>query len=733
MKKIHGLIRAFLCGGIGAAVYVLVLQQGPATSYIDPMIGADRTGNVVVGPCVPFGMARPGPDVAATGHNSGWGPLDEPLAGFSQTHVSGTGGSPRYGNVLLMPFTEGADSLRHHALRKSERAELGLYHAALDNGTSVTITSSAKAVLYSFTYVRNGLRGLEIDASWCRTGRKSSAQRVTSCEVRQLSPVSFAGHTAVEGGWGGGHPYRVYFHIETDHPAESVIELPGQTNILFDGKLSTVKARVGISYQSEEQARRNLESGIPGWELKDTRDAAVAAWKDIADRVRLPRYCPEKYKRMFYTALYHTMLMPSDCAGEWYPDSPEAPYYNDFYTLWDTYRTSMPLITLLSPERTADIIGGLLNIYRHDGYMPDGRSGNGNGATQGSSNAEIVIADAFVKGVSGIDCELALEAMIKDAEVAPADPRYEGRGGIEEYKGLGYVPWEVDRAGSRTVDHSFCDYAIHTVAKGLGHDDMAEKYLERSHNWQNLWRDFEEDGIRGFIMPRAADGSWIDSAMVSIKGRDTLIAITPSTSFQRWGGFFYEANTYETSLCVPHDMERLIALNGGRDGLKARLDSVFAKGCLDTGNEPSFLTPSLYHWCGRPDISSDICRKMVLRGYDDTPGGLPGNDDSGAMSSWMAWHMTGLYPVAGFDFYLIHSPLLRSVRFKVGNGKRFRITARGLSDSRTHIGSATLDGKPYPYSTISHEDIVRGGHLVLHMTSEPSDWGQEMFPPKDRD
>lgn len=727
MNRLKGLIRIMLSACMGAAVYTLILQAGPPTSYVDPMIGSAGTGNVTVGPCMPFGMVRPGPDVAARGHNSGWGPMTEPLAGFSQTHVSGTGGSPRYGNVLLMPFTEGADSLSHHAMRKSERAELGLYHTALDNGTSVTVTASAKAVLYSFSYVKNGLRGLEIDASWCRTGKKSSAQRVTSCELRQTSPTSFAGYTAVEGGWGGGRPYKVFFHIETDRPAQSVTEFPGQMNILFSDNINSAKARVGISFLSEEQARLNMETELPDWDLRRTRDALVNAWKDILDRVRLPRYCPDRYKRMFYTAMYHTMIMPSDCTGEWFPDNTDEPYYNDFYTLWDTYRTSMPMITLLTPERTAGIIGGLLNVYSHDGYMPDGRSGNCNGATQGSSNAEIVISDAFVKGVRGIDYELALEAMIKDAEVAPADPRYEGRGGIEEYKDLGYVPWEVDRAGSRTVDHSFCDYGIYSVAEGLGHHELAQKYLERSHNWQNLWRDIEEDGVRGFIMPRAADGRWLDSATVRIKGVDTLIAIRPCTSFQRWGGFFYEANTYETSLCVPHDMDRLIEMNGGRDGFKARLDSLFSKGCLDAGNEPSFLTSSMYHWCGRPDITSDICRKMVLRGYDDTPEGLPGNDDSGAMSSWMAWHMSGLYPVAGFDFYLIHSPLLRSVSFKTGDGKRFRITARGFSDSRPYIGSATLNGKPYPYSAIRHEDIVRGGHLVLNMVSEPADWGREML------
>ena len=723
-------LRTFLvigaCAAVGACFNSLVLSQRPSVEYVDPMIGSAGTGGVVVGPCMPFGMVRPGPDVAAPGHNSGWGPMDEPLAGFSQTHLSGTGGSPRYGNILLMPFTEDASETEHHALRLSEKAELGLYTASLDNGTDVAITASSRSAYYIFSYPAGGsVHGLGIDASWCRTGRSSSSQRVTACEVRQLSPKSFAGFSAVEGGWGGGRPYKVYFHLETDTPAREVIESPGQLNLLFDSR--KVSVRIGISYRSEEQARANMESELPDWKFADAQKALVASWAQILGKAKLRRGCSEKYKRMFYTALYHAMLMPSDCTGEWFTDSSE-PYYNDFYTLWDIYRTSLPMITLLTPERTAAIVRGLVNVYDHDGYMPDGRSGHTNGATQGSSNAEIVIADAFVKGVGGIDYEKALEAMIKDAEVAPENPRYEGRGGLEEYRTLGYVPWGISRAGSRTVDHSLCDYAVSVVAGGLGHGDLAAKYRERSHNWENLWRDIEEDGLRGFIMPRYADGTWVDTATIRMKGIDTLIAIRPNTSFKRWGGFFYEANSYETSLCMPHDMDRLIALNGGSEGFKARLDSTFSKWTIDAGNEPSFLTSSLYHWCGRPDLTSDICRRMVLDDYDDTPEGLPGNDDSGAMSSWMAWHMVGLYPVAGFDFYLIHSPLVSGVTFKVEGGRKFRIRTRGLSEDNQYIVSATLDGKPYPYSTIRHEDILRGGTLVLHMGSKPGDWGRELKP-----
>jgi len=713
--------------------------------YVDPIIGAGGSGGVVVGPCMPFGMVKPGPDVSGAWVNSGWKPMPKEIDGFTQTHVSGTGGSPRYGNVLVMPFLEGFKDESHAALRKDETMELGYYASTLDSGIKVELTAADRAVLYHFSYPSGGTPGLEIDADYCRFGGKKG-QRVLDSSIEMVSPTELRGHSTVKGGWGAGwKPYTIYFYAMLDTPAEAGVRpdkagprvddqkaVSQQLNLSFAPGTSRVELKVGISFISTEIARRNILEGLAERDFEATRRNLEQSWESLLSRARIAPGSPLKLKRMFYTALYHTMLMPSCRNGEWFPDSTE-PYYDDYFTIWDTYRTSFPLITVLAPERQAEIVRSLLNIYVHDGYMPDGRSGNANGSTQGSSNADIVLADAFVKDLPGIDWRLALEAMIKDAEVSPDSESREGRNGLQYYNSIGYLPWGVSRAGSRTVDHAFCDYAIYTVADGLGEKELADKYLQRSRNWENLWRDVtDENGLRGFITARDSSGRWLDEGVVDRSGKglpDTTLVLRPETSFNHWMNYFYESNSYEASFAMPHDIARAMELSGGRDEFLRKLQTCVEKACFDGGNEPAFLHTSLFHWTGRPDLTSDVCNSKIINEYNDGPRGIPGNDDSGAMSSWMAWHMTGLYPVAGFDFYLVHSPLVSSTTFTLEGGKQFTIKAKRLSDKRRYVRSARLNGRRYPWSTIRHRDIMEGGTLVLRMGRRPGKWGAEMFRP----
>lgn len=441
---------------------------------------------------------------------------------------------------------------------------------------------------------------------------------------------------------------------------------------------------------------------------------------------------------MFYTALYHTMLMPVDRSGENPLWADNEPYYDDFYAIWDTYRTSSPLITLIDPQREADIVRSLINIYKREGYMPDARSGNCNGRTQGGSNAEIVIADAFVKGLEGIDYELGLQAMLKDATTDPGDRHEaEGRGGLDEYLRLGYIPHGIPRAGNRTVEYAYCDYAIALVAKGLGKEKIYRHYLKQSGNWKNLWRaDYEHAGAKGFILPRDEQGNWLNEIPFGKSEiQKPTFTYTPVT-FEGpwytpwWDMFFYEASSWEYSLSIPHDVPGLIEACGGAEAFEARLDTFFDQGFFNVNNEPSFLSPCLYHWIGKPHRSGDRIHEIIGKNYSDSPAGLPGNDDSGAMSSWLAFHMTGLYPNAGQDYYLIHTPLLEAVTFRLSNGKSFRISAQGFSEKNRYIQSATLNGKEYPFSAIRHQDLLAGGELLLKMGKKPGRWGKRLLPEK---
>ena len=631
-----------------------------------------------------------------------------------------------------MPFSEGMYHMDHPDYRVHETLGLGYYSTVLSStGIRVEITAAERAALYRITYPEEGGRGLEVDAGFVLKNKRGGGQENLDGAVTVVSAHEINGYTTSRGGWGGGDPYTVYFSILTDTPIAHNKPMFRQVNLGFEPGAPEVYLKVGISFISTEQARRNAESYLPDWSFDGVRERLIAQWEPLLERVQIDPRSSLQQKRMFYTALYHAMLMPSDRTGEWEKSQPDEPYYDDYFTLWDTYRCGLPLITLIDEKREADIVQSLINIYRYDGFMPDGRSGNCNGSTQGSSNADIVITDAYLKGVEGIDYETGLEAMIKDATVSSERERKEGRVGLQWYNTIGYIPWWVSHAGSRTVDHCFCDFAISVLADRLGHKDLAEKYREQSHNWRNLFRkDVEDDGVRGFILPKDDQGNWLDQFDADLNGDgrpDTTFVFRPDQSFHgHWNNFYYEANAYETSLCVPHDIDLLIEECGGVDAFKRRLDQLFGKGYCDMGNEPSFLTSCLYHWIGRPDLTSDLISKLLQENFNDSPQGIPGNDDSGAMSSWLVFHMSGLYPFAGTDLYLIHSPQVRRTVYTVKDGNRFTIEAKGLSPERKCIRSAKLNGKEYPYSTIRHKDIVRGGRLVLEMAETPGEWGREM-------
>lgn len=726
----------------------------PLSQYVDPRIGSEGLGRVFIGPSCPYGMVKPSPDCTPS-PNSGWLPMPERVDGFAQVHVSGTGGGPKYGNVLVTPFGNGMDRVNHYDYREYETIRLGYYDTQFkQNGIRTEITTANRASFYRFTYPEDSLKSLAVDAGFFLGENPvpdaREAQQFVGSEIQVLSDHEVAGYTRIRGGWNNGKAYTVYFYAETDRPfvqsltwkgnriteAQSQYDSAEKTGALlrFAKNDKVVQLKVGISFLSMQKAKINAHSEIPRWSFEKVHQDLLGQWEQLLQKIEINPSTPLAKKRMFYTGLYHTMLMPVDRTGENPLWSDPEPYYDDFYAIWDTYRSSSPLITLIDPKREADIVRSLVNIYKRDGYMPDARSGNSNGRTQGGSNAEIVIADAFVKGLKGIDYELALEAMLKDATVPPGgNEEAEGRGGLIPYLELGYIPHGVDRAGNRTVEYSYCDYAIALVAKGLGKEDLYQRYLKQSENWKNLWRgDYEHEGAKGFIMPRDKEGNWLDSVPFGHSTRmQPKFKYTPVT-FEGpwytpwWSMFFYEASSWEYSLSIPHDVPGLIEKCGGAADFEKRLDIFFDKGFFNVNNEPSFLTPCLYHWLGKPWRSSDRIREIIAKNYNDGPVGLPGNDDSGAMSSWLAFHMIGLYPNAGQDYYLIHTPLLTSTTFHLEGGKEFKVVAEGLSDKNCYIQGVTLNGKDYPYSVLRHKDIMAGGELVLKMGKKPGSWGKEL-------
>ena len=685
--------------------------RGQVWQYVDPRIGSEGVGRTFPGPSMPFGMCKPGPDCTIK-PNAGWAPMPEVVTGFSQTHVSGTGGGQKYGNILIQPFLGNQPS---EQLRMSEDFSLGYYATTFENGIRTEITTSERCAFYRIHFPSNG--SLFIDATHYLGKNpipdQREQQQFVGAEVEVVSDYEVRGFSRIRGGWNNGDAYTVYFCLMSDKPFSSA-EDKGNATLRFSDTLLNIK--VGISYVSTQQAKRNISSCDFDTQLNLLRDS----WDKLLSRFDVKG--TEVQKRMFYTALYHTMIMPVDKSGE-NPKWRETPYYDDYYAIWDTYRSSSPLITLLDPKREADIVNSLLNIYKREGYMPDARSGDCNGRTQGGSNAEVMIADAFVKGLEGIDYEYALEAMLKDAEADPgADHEKHGRGGLREYTTLGYLPYGIDRAGTRTIEYAYNDYCIAEVAKGLGRQDVYAHYLKQSGNWRNLWRsDYEWDDVKGYIMPRDAQGRWLDSVPWGhSKVFHPTIPYTPVTKVAPWylpwwSTFFYEALSAEYSLSIPHDVPGLIEACGGAETFRKRLDLFFDRKRYNVGNEPSFLTPCLYHWIGRPDLTSDRVRQIITENYNDTPDGLPGNDDSGSMSSWLAFHMLGLYPNAGQSYYLLHAPLLPAWTLQLDNGKTLHGTLKGKG---THFEKVTFNGKVLEDARIEHAELMQGGELVFYVSAQ---------------
>lgn len=731
--------------------------QKSNVKYVDPTIGSDGLGRVFIGPAYPFGMIKPSPD-CALGSNSGWLPQPSPVLGFSQLHTSGTGGGPKYGNISVIPYIGKLELADRSAMRESETMELGYYATVFKESKIKTeITAARRVAFYRFTYPSQSEMALKVDPGFFLgenpVPNAREAQQFISSEIEIVSDTEIRGYNRVRGGWNNGRAYTVYFYAKFDQPIAEFAtwkgdKLSNTEKVQFDsydktGALlrfkdnKTVNMKLGISFLSTNKAKYNVDNEISHWDFDSVRKDLIGEWDKLVSKIEIEESASLAYKRMFYTGLYHAMLMPVDRTGEnplWKSDQP---YYDDYYAIWDIYRTSSPLLTFVDPKRQVDIINSMIDIYKHDGYMPEARSGNSNGRTQGGSNSSALIADAYTKGLKGIDYETALEAMLKDATVPPGgNEEQEGRGGLIEYNRLGYVPYGIDRAGSRTVEYAYNDFNIATVAKGLGKDDIYERFSKQANNWQNLWReDYEHHGVKGFILPRDAEGNWLDQLPYgSSKIQNPTYTYTPVTREAPWYNcwwctYFYEGTSWVYSLFAPHDVQGLIVKSGGEEAFKNRLDTFFDQEFYDVNNEPSFLTPCLYHWLGRPDISTSRIREIVAKHYNDTPMGLPGRDDSGAMSSWLSFHLMGLYPNAGQSYYLINSPFVPRYTMHLEDGKSFTVIAKNLSDKNIYIKSARLNGNVYDKSWIEHQDIINGGELVFEMSATPSDWGTKILPP----
>jgi predicted alpha-1,2-mannosidase len=409
-------------------------------------------------------------------------------------------------------------------------------------------------------------------------------------------------------------------------------------------------------------------------------------------------------------------------------------------------------LAILDPDGLSRMVRGLISIFEHEGWLPDCRMSLSRGYTQGGSNADIVLADAFVKNITGgIDWTKGYAAVVKDAEDEPFDWCCHGRGGLDSWKSVGYIPVQdldykgfgtMTRSVSRTLEYAYNDFAVAEIANGLGFTADKQKYISRSGNWANLYnsdatstiKSYKNKTFQGFFQPKYINGSW--------GHQDPLYCsqIDPNAnsvcSLQNTAGETFESSIWEYGFFVPHDQGTLIKLYGGQKSFVERLNALHDGTIGSIGNEPSFLTIFQYHFASRPGLSAARSHFYInsARGFTAAKDGLPGNDDSGAMGSFVAFNMLGLFPNPGQNVYLIIPPYFPSVSVTSPlTNKTATVKVENFDPTyqAIYIQNATLDGQPYTKNWLTHEFFLNGGELVLHVGKTESAWGTKIedLPP----
>ncbi|PIE88790.1 MAG: glycosyl hydrolase family 92 [Bacteroidetes bacterium] len=699
------------------------------TDYVNPFIGTDGHGHTYPGAAVPFGMVQLSPDTRLSGWDgcSAYHYTDSILYGFSHTHLSGTGCSD-YGDLLLIPFTgtptpkkEGKEGFNTPFSHDREKATPGYYEVYLDAmKVRVELTATARTGVHRYHYPAGSSPGILVDLDH---RDKVLEAFLTKSGEREISGYRLSEAWAPE--------QHLYFVMQFSAPIEEVGIWSNDTLIealtaqgknlkgyvrfaLPESHALTVK--VGISAVSIEGARKNLEAEAANKDFDAIRAEAQESWNNELSKVVVSGGSKSE-KVVFYTALYHSFLNPNifmDVDGSFRGTDlkiHQATYdYYTVFSLWDTYRATHPLFTLLETERTNHFIQTFLDMYRYGGKLPMWElAGNYTGCMIGY-HAIPVIADAWMKGLRKYDGERALEAMLHSAT--------QEKLGIPAYRKYGFIASEEEHESvSKTLEYAYDDWCIATMAKEMNKEAIYNTYIRRAQSYKNLF-----DPETGFM--RAKDHNrWFspfDPKEVNFN--------------------YTEANCWQYSFYVPQDINRLMDYLGGEEAFCRKLDELFSTNSETTGrdqvditgligqyahgNEPSHHMAYLYSFAGQPHKTQALCRKIMDKLYDDTPSGLCGNEDCGQMSSWYVFSALGFYPVTpGTDVYVLGSPLFEQATLHLENGNSFTVNARGASAKNKYIKSAKLNGKPLEVIYLTHNDLMAGGELELVMTDTPSTFG----------
>lgn len=746
-----------------------------AARYVNPFIGASTStaaagvyhglGKTFPGATTPFGMVQVSPNTITGGDNSpGYSYEHTTIEGFAFTQMNGVGWFGELGNLLVMPTTGPLQKIagkedgsiagyRSHYDKTTETARAGYYAADLtDYGIRVESSATPHCGILRFTFPENDLSRIQIDLAR-RVGGTSERQYVEVIDDRTIA--GWMKCTPATGGWGNGEghaDYTIYFYAQLSEPMrqhgfwsadipdtwvrkkDEVVSIPylqrvAQAPVVtgerqIEGKHigfytefptregQQVEFKAGISFVDMEGARKNFEAEIASKTFDEVAGEAYAQWNRELNRIRIEGGTDEE-KTIFYTALYHTMIDPriyTDTDGRYMgadgkPRSTEGRFTKrTVFSGWDVFRSQMPLQTIINPELVDDLLASLTTMAQESGreYFERWEIVNAYSGCMLGNPALSVLADAYAKGIRGYDVERAYRYAVNTSRLFGNDS-------------LGYTP--SDLCISHTLEYAYTDWCVSQLAARLGKTEDAKAFAQKSRAYRNIF-----DREKGWFRPRRADGSW---APWPENARTT-----------EWYGCI-ESTPYQQGWFVPHDVEGMVELMGGREAVLADLNEFFEKAPADMhwnayynhANEPVHLVPFLFNRLGEPWSTQRWTRFICRQAYADKVEGIVGNEDAGQMSAWYVLAAAGIHPACPGDTRMeITSPVFDRIEFRLdpryAQGGTFAVVAHGNSPENIYIQRAVLNGEELAASHIDFAQIAAGGTLELYMGPEPNrQWG----------
>ena len=704
------------------------------TEYVNPFIGTDFTGNTYPGAQAPFGMVQLSPDNGLPGWDriSGYFYPDSTIAGFSHTHLSGTGAGDLYDISFMpvtLPYKEADAPLGIHSLfsHSEETASAGYYQVRLkDYDINVELTATERCGIQRYTFP-------EADAAIFLNLRKAMNWDSTNdTYLERVDSVTIQGYRFSDG-WA--RDQHIYFRTRFSKPFKAM-QLDTAA-IIKDGKQIGMSAiarfdfhttageqilvTTAISGVSMEGAVRNLAAEVPEDDFDKYLAVTRKNWNEQLSKIEITCDDPDE-KVKFYTALYHSMLAPTiynDVDGAYYgPDKQvhQADGWTNYstFSLWDTYRAAHPLYTYIEPQRVNDMVQSFLAFFEQNGRLPVWNFYGSETDMMIGYHAVPVIVDAYLKGIGNFDPKKALTACVATANI----DEYRG---IGLYKKYGYVPYDVtdhynseNWSLSKTLEYAYDDYCIARMAEKLGERQIAAEFYKRSQNYKNVY-----NPQTSFMQPRDNKGNFIQP-------------FSPDD----YTPHICESNGWQYFWSVQQDVDGLIGLVGGTERFAQKLDSmftynpsadedlpIFSTGMIGQyahGNEPSHHVIYLFNAVGQPWKTQKYAAEVMHELYKNTPAGLCGNEDCGQMSAWYVFSAMGFYPVDPVSGrYEIGTPMYPEMKMHLDNGKIFTVLAPAVSKENIYIQSVKLDGKPYDKSYITHEQIMNGSVFEFEMGNKP--------------